>query len=177
MKMKTGDVLVYRDSETSVRYGTGIVMSVTTDEYSILWSMRGLTKYKRSILDRKLEEIFQPGEKEADIPKQRHLRLGSSKLGVPFNESYDRVKVELLCKRLKTSGTRKAIDVAEGLTAELFTKKLALRGAAKNVLLQLAELSIPHGSGGYVEAQNLSKELFFGYVLQKSDFVVADLEK
>ncbi len=40
MKMKTGDVLVYRDSEASLRYGTGVVTSITTEEYSILWARR-----------------------------------------------------------------------------------------------------------------------------------------
>jgi hypothetical protein len=49
-------------------------------------------------------------------------------------------------------------------------------GAAKNVLLQLAELCNPR-SAASDEAQNISKELFFGYVLQKSDFVIAEVEK
>jgi len=61
-----------------------------------------------------------------------------------------------------------ATDVADGLKAELFTKKLALRGAAKAVLLQLAELCSPPVVCD--EARNISRELFFGYVLQKSDF-------
>ena len=53
--------------------------------------------------------------------------------------------------------------------AELITKKLTARGAAKAVLLQLADLchSRTSASDG---AQNISRELFFGYVLQKSDF-------
>jgi len=176
MKMKTGDVLVYKDSETSARYGTGIVTSITTDEYLILWSGRGLTKYRRSILDDKLDEIFQRGEKETGLPKERHLRLGTSKVGVPFNENYDRAKVELFCERLKTSGVRNAKDIAEGLAAEQFTKKLALRGEAKNVLLQLAELCSARSSVSN-DAQNISKELFFGYVLRKSDFATAAAEK
>jgi hypothetical protein len=176
MKMKMGDVLIYKDSQTSSRYGTGVVMSITNEEYSILWSGRGLTKYRRAILDEKLEEIFQRGEKQTGLPKERSLRLGASKVGVPFNENYDRAKVELLCEQLKTSGARKANDVAEGLAAQLFTKKLALRGAAKGVLFQLAELCNTRGSS-CDEAQNISKELFFGYVLQKSDFAAVETEK
>lgn len=176
MKMKTGDVLAYKDSEMSVRYGTGVVTTITNEEYAILWSGRGLTKYRRSILDDKLDQIFQKVDKQAGLPKERHLHLGTSKVGVPFNENYDRAKVELLCQQLKASGAVKAKDVAEGLAAELFTKKLALRGAAKNVLLQLAELCHTQSSASD-EAQNISKELFFGYVLQKSDFVIADREK
>jgi len=176
MKMKTGDVLIYKDSETSVRYGTGVVTSITTEEYSILWSGRGLTKYRRAILDDKLEQVFQRGDKETGLPKERHLHLGASKVGIAFNENYDRAKVEVLCEQLKTSGARKAKDVADGLAVELFTKKLALRGAAKNILLQLAELCSTH-SAASDEAQNISKELFFGYVLQKSDFAVVEAEK
>ena len=176
MKMKTGDVLVYRDSETSLRYGTGVVTSITTEEYSILWSGRGLTKYRRAILDDKLGEVFQRPEKDTGLPKERHVRLGTSKVGVPFNENYDRAKVELLCEQLKTSGARNAKDVADGLAIELFTKKLALRGAAKNVLLQLAELCSTRSSASD-EAQNISKELFFGYVLRRSDFAIAEAEK
>jgi hypothetical protein len=176
MKMKMGDVLVYKDSETSERYGTGVVTAITTEDYSILWSGRGLTKYRRAILDDKLEQIFQRGEKQTGLPKERHLHLGASKIGVAFNENYDRAKVEMLCGQLKTSGARKAKDVADGLAAELFTKKLALRGAAKNVLLQLAELCSAR-SAPCDEAQNISRELFFGYVLRKSDFAAVETEK
>lgn len=176
MKMKMGDVLVYKDSEMSVRYGTGVITAITNEEYSILWSGRGLTKYRRAILDDKLEQIFQRGEKQTGLPKERHLHLGPSKVGVAFNENYDRARVEVLCDQLKTSGARKAKDVAEGLAVELFTKKLALRGAAKNVLLQLAELCSPR-SGASDEAQDISRELFFGYVLRKSDFAAVETEK
>jgi hypothetical protein len=95
---------------------------------------------------------------------------------VPFNENYDRAKVALLCEQLKTSGERNAKVIAEGLAAELLTKKLALRGAAKNVLLQLAELCSARSSVSS-DAQNISKELFFGYVLRKSDFAAAAAEK
>lgn len=170
MKIKMGDVLVYKDAQLSVRYGTGVVSSITTDEYTILWSGRGSTRYKRSILEDKLERIFQRVDKQAGLPKERHLHLGTSKTGVAFNENYDRAKVEELCEKLKVSGARKAKDVAEGLSAELFTKKLALRGAAKAVLLELAELCTARGTA-CDEAKSISKELFFGYVLQKSDFV------
>jgi len=174
--MKMGDVLAYKDSEAAARYGAGVVTAITNEEYAILWSGRGLTKYRRAILDDKLEQVFQRVDKQAGLPKERHLHLGASKAGVPFNENYDRAKVELLCEQLKASGARKAKDVAEGLAAELFTKKLALRGAAKNVLLQLAELCNARGAATD-EAQNISRELFFGYVLQKSDFAIAEAEK
>jgi len=49
--MKMGDVLAYKNSEVSVRYGTGVVTAITNEEYAILWSGRGLTKYRRAILD------------------------------------------------------------------------------------------------------------------------------
>jgi hypothetical protein len=170
MQMKVDDVLTYKDSQTSIRYGTGTVTSITPDEYTILWSGRGSTKYKRSILDGKLEQIFQRIDKRAGLPKERHLQLGASKVRVAFNENYDRAKLALLCEKLKSSGSSKGKDVAEGLAAELFTKKLALRGAAKAILCQLAELCDTGSSDGCDEARNISKELFFGYVLQKSDF-------
>ncbi|HSB09293.1 MAG TPA: hypothetical protein VLM38_07250 [Blastocatellia bacterium] len=177
MKVKMGDVLVYKESQSALRYGTGVVVSISVEEYGILWSGRGLTKYRRAILDQKLDQILTRVDKDTGLPKERHLRLGASKVGVAFNEHYDRARVELLCTQLKSSGARKAKDVADGLAAELFTKKLALRGAAKNVLLQLAELCNTRTLGVYDEARDISKELFFGYVLQKSDFVVVETEK
>lgn len=176
MKIKTGDVLAYKDSQSSARYGTGVVTSITIEEYTILWSGRGVTKYKRSILDEKLEQVFQRGELETTLPKERHLNLGASKAGVAFNENYDRAKVELLCEQLKESGARRAKEVAEGLAVELFTKKLALRGAAKGILLQLAELCSTRSSASD-GAQNISKELFFGYVLRQSDFAIVESKK
>jgi len=176
MKMKMGDVLAYKDSNVSVRYGTGVVTAITNEEYEILWSGRGLTKYRRSILDDKLDEVFQRVDKQGTLPKKRHLHLGTSKTGVPFNENYDRAKVELLCEQLKASGASKAKEVADGLAAELFTKKLALRCAAKNVLLQLAELCSTRTTASR-EARDISRELFFGYVLQKSDFLIVGGEK
>ena len=170
MKMKMDDVLVYKDSQITNSYGTGVVTSITTDEYTILWSGRGLTKYKRSILDKNLEHIFQLADKGVSLPKERHLQLGAAKVRVAFNENYDRPRLAFLCEKLKMSKTCKAKDVADGLTAELFTKKLVLRGAAKAVLCQLAELCDTSNSSRCDEAQNISRELFFGYVLQKSDF-------
>jgi hypothetical protein len=73
------------------------------------------------------------------------------------------------CDKLRASGAPKAVEVADGLKAELFTKKLVLRGAAKTILSQLAELC-DERSASSDEARNISKELFFGYVLSKSDF-------
>ena|ERR1044072_4402119 len=177
MQIKVDDILTYKDSQISVRYGTGTVTSISSDEYTILWSGRGSTKYKRSILDGKLEQIFQRVDKRAGLPKERHLQLGASKVRVAFNENYDRAKLALLCEKLKLSETRQAKDVAEGLAAELFTKKFALRTAAKAILSQLAELCDTHNSNACDEARNISKELFFGYVLQKSDFQVIEREK
>jgi hypothetical protein len=174
MKVKMDDVLIYKDSQNSIRYGTGVVTSITPDEYTILWSGRGLTKYKRSILDGKLEHIFQLADKRAGLPKERHLQLGTAKVRVAFNENYDRAKLALLCENLKLSKAGKAKDVADGLTAELFTKKLVLRGAAKAVLCQLAELCDTQSSTTCDEARSISRELFFGYVLQKSDFQVLE---
>jgi hypothetical protein len=98
MAMKMDDVLIYKDSINHVGYGTGVVTSITPDEYTILWSGRGLTRYKRSILDGKVDQIFQRVDKVAGLPKERHLQLraSKSKVGVPFNENYDREKLALL---------------------------------------------------------------------------------
>jgi hypothetical protein len=177
MKLKTGDVIAYRDAQTTGRYGTGVVTAITTDEYEVLWSGRGATKYRRAILDEKLEQIFTRLERQTGLPKERHLHLGAAKAGVAFNVNYDRTRVEMLCDQLKSSGARKAQEVAEGLAAELFTKKLALRGAAKTVLLHLAELCGTRNSGGAEEARDISRELFFGYVLQRSDFASVEPDK
>jgi hypothetical protein len=169
MKVKMGDVLAYKDSQISTRYGKGVVTSISPEEYSILWTGRGLVRYKRAILDDQLEEVFQPVENDENLPRQRYLQLGSSKPGIPFNEHYDRSRVESLCEKLKLSGARKARDVAQGLAAEVLAKKLASRGSAKGVLRQLAELCAGNSSVRDA-AQNISGELFFGYVLQRSDF-------
>lgn len=169
MKIKVGDALIYNDAQVSVRYGTGVVTSITAEECTILWSARGLTRYRRAILDGKMEDIFQRVDKQADMPKERHLNLGASKAGIPFNENYDRAKLEQMCVSLKETGVGKAKDVADGLMEKLFTKKLALRGGAKTVLMNLAELCNARNSASE-EARNISRELFFGYVLQRSDF-------
>lgn len=170
MKMKMGDVINYKDSQISILYGNGVVTSITPDEYTILWSGRGLTRYKRSILDGKEWQIFQQVDKSVGLPKERRLNLGAPKSKVAFNENFDRARVEMLCDRLKLSGANKAKDVADGLATELFTKKIALRGATKTVLLQLAELCGARKSAACEEARSISRELFFGYVLQKTDF-------
>src|SRR5687767_13317939 len=112
MKMKMGDVLVHKDSGIDTRYGTGVVVSISNDEYGILWSGRGLTRYRRAILDEKLETVFDRVER-AVLPKERHIKLGASKAGVPFNENYDRERMALLCESLKNSGSSKATDVAD----------------------------------------------------------------
>jgi hypothetical protein len=153
-------------------YGTGVVTSITSDEYTILWSRRGSTKYRRSILDGKLEQVFQHVDERAGLPKQRHLQLRAtkSKAGIPFNENYDRAKLEVLCEKLKSTGDHRAMDVADGLAAGFFMKKLVLGGAAKAVLSKLAELCDARNANPRNEARNISRELFFGYVLQKSDF-------
>lgn len=177
MKMKTDDVLVYKDSNLATRYGTGVVTSVTPDEYTILWSGRGSTKYKRAILDGKLAQTFQPVDNQADFPKERHLQLGTAKVRVAFNENYDRAKLALLCEKLKLSAARQAKDVAEGLAVKLLTKKFALRGQAKAVLGQLAELCDSGRASTCDEAQDISRELFFGYVLQKTDFQVLERDR
>lgn len=179
MQMKMKDVLIYKDAEVSVLYGTGVVTSITNDEYTILWSKRGSTRYKRSILDGKLEQIFQRVDERAGLPRERHLQLLTSKLkaGIPINENYDRAKLAMLCEKLKSSGDQRANDVAEGLSAELFTKKQVLRGAARAVFGKLAELCDARSSAARNEARDISRELFFGYVLQKSDFQGPERDK
>ena len=169
MKLKMGDIFSYRDTQISSRYGTGVVTSITPDECTILWSIRGLTRYRRSILDEKLEQIFQRVEEGTDLPKERHLRLGGARGEVAFNENYDRERVKLLCERLRLTGARKAKDVADGLAADLITKNLPLQRTAIAVLLKLAELCAARSSS-CDEARDISRELFFGYVLQESDF-------
>ena len=177
MKMQIDDVLTYKDSQNSKRYGTGVVTSVTHEEYTILWSGRGLTKYKRSFIDGKIAQIFQLIENRESLPKERHLKLGPTKVSVSFNENYDRAKITALCEKLKLSGALHAKDVADGLTTELFTKKFSLRGKSKAVLSKLAELCDTRSVATCDEAQHISKELFFGYVLQTSDFQELALDK
>lgn len=177
MKIKLDDVLIYQDAQLAMRYGTGVVTAITSDEYTVLWSGHGMTRYRRAILDLKLDEVFQRIDNRAGLPKERHLQLGASKSGIAFNENFDRAKIALLCEKLKLSGARKAKDVADGLTAELFTKRRALREAAKTVLLQLAELCHTASAAASDEARDISRELFFGYVLQKSDFKKLEREQ
>ena len=174
MNIKADDVLVYKDSQMATRYGTGVVTSVTPDEYTVLWSGRGATKYRRQILDSRWRQIFDKVEGTAGSPKQRHLQLGTAKVRVAFNENYDRAKLASLCEKLKSSDAENAKEVAIGLAAELFTKKLVLRGQAKAVLSQLADLCETDGAVGSDEARDISRELFFGYVLKKSDFQVIE---
>jgi hypothetical protein len=166
MKVKLGDALVYRDSQGSNRYGTGVVVSIIRDEYEILWSRRGLARYKRSIIDDRLEQIFGRVDEQSGLPKEAHLSIGASKRRLAFNENYDRVRMGVLCENLKVSGARNASNVAEGITRELLKKKLVPRGRTKTVLKGLAELC----SASCDEAQDISRELFFGYVLRTSDF-------
>jgi hypothetical protein len=173
MRIKIGNSIAYKDPEVATLYGIGVVMSVTDTEYTILWAQRGSKKYKRSILDEKLADIFQREERESDLPKERQLHLNSSKDGISFNENYDRIKVKILCEELEKSSTRNAKQVAKGLNGQLFTKKLALRTATKAVLLQLARLCRAH-TGDSDTARQISQELFFGYILQETDFDKAE---
>ena len=77
--------------------------------------------------------------------------------------------VKFLCEKMKLPGEGKPKDIADGVTAEFLARKLPLRGAAKAVLLQLAELCSARSSA-HNAARGISRELFFGYVLQKADF-------
>jgi len=129
-----------------------------------------LTRYKRAILDGRLEQTFRQVDDRAGFPKQRDLQLDQAKVRVAFNENYDRAKLALLCEKLTLSQERRAKEEADSLTAQMFTKKLALSGAAKAVLCQQAELCDVGKSSPCQEDRNISRELFFGYVLQKSDF-------
>ena len=97
MKMKMDDVLVYKDSQLAVRYGTGVVTGVTPAEYTILWSGRGLTKYRRSILDRRLEQTFQQVETQEGLPKERRLQLGTANVRVVMTSG---LNVEQECLNL-----------------------------------------------------------------------------
>lgn len=171
MKIKTGNTLAYKDPDMSTLYGIGVVTTVTDAEYTILWARRGARRYKRAILDQKLDNVFQREDKLVDLPKEKHLLLGTSKVGIPFNENYDRIKVKTLCDALLESKAKHAKDLAEGLTGKMFANKLAMRAATKTMLQQLAELC---GNSKYAEASSaarqISQELFFGYIIQKSDF-------
>ena len=170
MKIKKGDRVTYKDPDIAKLYGIGVVMGMTDAEYTILWAQRGLKKYKRSVLDQKLADVFQSEGSEGTIPRERCLQLGAARAGVPFNEHYDRSRVESLCGELATSGSQIAREVAEGLSKQMFTKNLALRATAKVTLQRLAELCGEQRLGASEPARQISQELFFGYVLQESDF-------
>jgi len=171
MRVKVDDKVAYRDPQTATLHGIGVVVSVTEAEYTILWARRGSKRYKRSILDQKLWEIFQPEGNRTELPRERRLRLGRSTNLVSFNENYDQEKVQLLCDTLRTSKARSAKYVVDGLAAMLVTKKAAQRTAAQKVFRQLAELcSRDKETDATDSARQISQEMFFGYVIQESDF-------
>jgi hypothetical protein len=171
VKVKIDDTVAYRDPQTSVLHGVGIVVSVTESEYTILWALRGSKRYKRSILDQRLWEVFQVEGGRKDLPKEKRLRLGTTTNAVSFNENYNQEKVGLLCDTLKTSRARSAKHVVDGLAGLLVTKKVAQQAAAKATLKHLAELcSREKPSDASDAARQISQELFFGYVIQESDF-------
>jgi hypothetical protein len=171
MRIKIDDTVGYRDPQMAALHGVGIVISITEWEYTILWARRGSKRYKRSILDQKLWGIFQPEGKRTDLPREKRLRLGASSNPISFNENYDQEKVRLLCDTLKTCSVRSAKHVVDGLADMLVAKKAAQQSAAKSVLRHLAELcSREKPSDGTDAARLISQELFFGYVIQESDF-------
>jgi hypothetical protein len=125
-----------------------------------------LIKYKRSILDVRFDQVFQQVDSTAGTPpKERLLNINESNRRVAFNENHDRQKVAALCEKLMKSRARNAKEVANGLIAELLKKKSGLRQTAKPVLLGLAELCSNRSSASE-EARQISKELFFDYILQ-----------
>jgi hypothetical protein len=171
MRIKVGNNIEYKNPKVSILYGVGVVASITDKEYTILWALRGPTKYRRSILDQRLADVFRQEEDREDLPRERLIRLGAAKAAISFNENYDRAKVSSLCEALKGSRSQKAKNVADGLTGVAFTNKVALRPATKAVLRQLAMLCGDKNSDAVAEAaRNISRELFFGYVIQNSDF-------
>jgi len=171
MKIRTGNTLAYKDPQTSIRYGVGVVMSVTDSEYTILWSLRGTRRYRRSILDHRLDDIFQRERDRDDLPKEKMLQLGAPKSPVSFNENYDRERVKSLCENLKKTRAESAKKVADALVAEMLSDKVAMRAATKTALRQLAELCNSQKPGDTSDlARQISRELFFGYILQDTDF-------
>src|SRR5260370_966787 len=171
MKIKVDDTVAHKDSQMCAVHGVGIVVSVTDAEYTILWARRGSKRYKRSILDGKLADIFQREGERTDLPREKRLKLGTSTNPVSFNENYDREKVGLLCETLKTSRARNAKQVVDGLADTLATKKVAQRAAAKSILWHLAELCSKEKLTDATDtARLISQELFFGYVIQATDF-------
>ncbi len=178
MKIKLGSTLAYKDPQASSLYGIGVVMGVTDSEYTILWSLRGSKRYRRSILDKNLEDVFQKGQDRDDLPKERMLQLGATKSPVAFNENYDREKVKSLCEALKKSKAQNAKKVADSLAVDMLTGKLTLRPAIKTTLRQLAALCNTQKSGDAADvAQQISREFFFGYIIQDSDFKQLEADK
>ena len=167
MKIEVGKTITHNDSDAAGRYGPGIVTSVTDIEYTILWARRGPTKYRRSILDQKLAEVFKQENEAEGAPKERHIHLGASKQFVVLNENYDRARLAALCARLEEADVSGAKEVAQGLTSEFTDRKFTLRPASKKALKGLADLCASHTAE---EARQISKELFFGHVIKKADF-------
>ncbi|PYP88651.1 MAG: hypothetical protein DMF61_05560 [Blastocatellia bacterium AA13] len=172
MKIEVGRTITYNDTDAAAKYGTGVVMSVTENEYTILWARRGPTKYRRSIVDQQLSEVFkQEGGASEGAPKERHIHLGPSKQVIALNENYDRDRLALLCANLEGSGVEGAVEVAKGIAAEFTSRKFTLRPGSKKVLKALADLCTSTAPGASVaEACEISRELFFGRIIQKSDF-------
>jgi hypothetical protein len=171
MRIKVGNNIAYKNPRVAILYGVGIVESITDKEYTILWALRGPKKYRRSILDQRLDDVFRQGESGEDLPRERLVKLGAAKTAISLNENYDRAKVSSLCKALKKSKAQRAKNVADGLTGEMFTNRVTLRPATKEVLRQLALLCGSKDPDGVSEAaRKISQELFFGYVIQNSDF-------
>src|SRR5260370_25307452 len=169
MKSAIGNSITYKDPEAAVHHVIGVVKSITELEYTILWSRRGSKRYRRSVLDQRLDVVFQWEDKQASAHKEGYLRLGAVKAGISFNEAYDRAKVQSLCEAIQSSGTPGATDLVKGLTKEMLGTSFEMRAATKAVLRGLAEFC-----GGQTEtaqlARQISQELFFGYVIQGSDF-------
>jgi hypothetical protein len=171
MKFRIGDTIAYKDPQASLAYGLGVVTLVTEAEYTILWQRRGSKRYRRLILDHKLAEVFQREGGQTSLPKERVLQLGASKNGIPLNENYDCAKVKVLCEVLKKSRSQSAKSVVDGLTAGLLQKKITPQARTREVLWHLAELCSNNKAGdAFTAARQISQELFFGYVIQKSDF-------
>lgn len=168
MKIEVGRTITYNDSDAAARYGIGVVMSVTDIEYVILWARRGPTKYRRSIVDQKLWEVFSQQIQPEAAPRERNLHLGQSKRVIVLNENYDRERMASLCARLEESPFPGAKELAAGLNAEFLARKFTLRPASKKILKGLADFCTPGAASE--EACEISKELFFGHVIQKADF-------
>jgi hypothetical protein len=171
MKIAIGNSITYKDADASVIHGIGVVKSITEIEYTILWSRRGSKRYRRDVLDQRLDVVFQWEDKQASAHREGNLRLGAAKSGISFNEGYDRAKVKSLCETFQFSGAPRAIELATSLTKELLRDKFEMRTATKTVLRELAEFCGSEMSNDAGQAaRQISQELFFGYVIQESDF-------